>query len=65
MDQLRFDLCCGARALYRAGLSAGIARHVSIRVGEDRMLANRFGPSFGTLTPTDVLLLDFEGHVLE
>jgi ribulose-5-phosphate 4-epimerase/fuculose-1-phosphate aldolase len=65
MDQLRFDLCCAARALYRAGLSAGIAGHLSIRVGEDRMLANRFGPSFGTLTPDDVLLLDFGGHVLE
>jgi ribulose-5-phosphate 4-epimerase/fuculose-1-phosphate aldolase len=65
MEHLRFDLCCAARALYRAGLSAGIAGHLSIRVGEDRMLANRFGPSFGTLKPDDVLLLDFDGHVLE
>jgi len=65
MEQLRFDLCCAARALYRAGLSAGIAGHLSIRVGEDRMLANRFGPSFGTLLPDDVLLLDFDGRVLE
>ena len=65
MEHLRFDLCCAARALYRAGLSAGIAGHLSIRVGEDRMLANRFGPSFGTVTPDDVLLLDFDGHVLD
>jgi ribulose-5-phosphate 4-epimerase/fuculose-1-phosphate aldolase len=65
MEPLRFDLCCAARALYRAGLSAGIAGHLSIRVGEDRMLANRFGPSFGTLLPDDVLLLDFDGHLLE
>jgi ribulose-5-phosphate 4-epimerase/fuculose-1-phosphate aldolase len=64
-DQLRFDLCCGARALYRAGLSVGIAGHLSIAVGENRMLANRFGPSFGTLTPDDVLLLDWDGNVLE
>jgi len=64
-DQLRFDLCCGARALYRAGSSVGIAGHLSINVGENRMLANRFGPSFGTLTPDDVLLLDWDGRVLE
>jgi ribulose-5-phosphate 4-epimerase/fuculose-1-phosphate aldolase len=64
-DQLRFDLCCGARVLYRAGLSVGIAGHLSINVGENRMLANRFGPSFGTLTPDDVLLLDWDGRVLE
>ena len=64
-DQLRFDLCCGARALYRAGLSVGIAGHLSIAVGENRMLANRFGPSFGTLTPDDVLLLDWDGRLLE
>jgi len=64
-DQLRFDLCCGARALYRAGLSVGIAGHLSIRIDDHTMLANRFGPSFGTLTPEDVLLLDYDGHVLE
>jgi ribulose-5-phosphate 4-epimerase/fuculose-1-phosphate aldolase len=64
-DQLRFDLCCGARALYRAGLSVGIAGHLSISVGDNRMLANRFGPSFGALTPDDVLLLDWDGHLIE
>jgi len=64
-DHLRFDLCCGARALYRAGLSVGIAGHLSIRVDERTMLANRFGPSFGTLMTEDVLLLDYDGTVLE
>ena len=64
-DQLRFDLCCGARVLYRAGLSVGIAGHLSIALDDRTMLANRFGPSFGTLTPEDVLLLDFDGGVLE
>ena len=64
-DQLRFDLCCGARALSRAGLSVGIAGHLSIALDDRTMLANRFGPSFGTLTPDDVLTLDFDGNVLE
>ena len=63
-EQLRFDLCCGARALSRAGLSVGIAGHLSIALDDRTMLANRFGPSFGTLTPDDVLTLDFEGNVL-
>ena len=50
-DDLMFNLCCGARMLFRAGLSVGIAGHLSIKVGPDTMIANRFGPSFGTLMP--------------
>jgi ribulose-5-phosphate 4-epimerase/fuculose-1-phosphate aldolase len=65
VDSLRFDLCCAARVLYRAGLSVGIAGHLSIALEDGTMLANRFGPSFGTLTPDDVLRLDFDGRVLE
>ena len=62
---LQFDLCCAARVLYRSGLSAGVAGHLSIAVGKNRMLVNRFGPSFGTMVPADVLTLDFDGNVLE
>ncbi|HEY6970232.1 MAG TPA: class II aldolase/adducin family protein [Candidatus Angelobacter sp.] len=62
---LKFDLCCAARLLYRFGLSVGVAGHLSITVGENRMLVNRFGPSFGTMTPADVLTMDFNGNVLE
>jgi ribulose-5-phosphate 4-epimerase/fuculose-1-phosphate aldolase len=64
-DQLKLDLCRGARLLFRNGLSVGIAGHLSIKVGPDRMIANRFGLSFGTLRPDDVLLLDLDGNVLE
>jgi len=62
-DDLKFNLCCGARMLFRAGLSVGIAGHLSIQVGANTMIANRFGPSFGTLTPTDVLTLDLDGNI--
>jgi len=62
---LKFDLCCAARLLYRFGLSVGNAGHLSIAVGENRMLVNRFGPSFATMTPADVLSMDFHGNVLE
>ncbi len=52
--ELKFDLCCAARLLFRFGLSVGNAGHLSITVGENRMLVNRFGPSFATMTPADV-----------
>ncbi|MCI0458104.1 MAG: class II aldolase/adducin family protein [Gemmataceae bacterium] len=64
-EDLKHDLCCSARVLYRAGLSAGIAGHLSIKVNPGTMLANRFGPSFGTVMPEDVLTLDLDGNVLE
>lgn len=64
-NALKFDLCCAARLLYRFGLSVGNAGHLSIAIGNNRMLVNRFGPSFATITPSDVLTMDFEGHVLE
>ena len=62
---LKFDLCCAARLLYRFGLSVGNAGHLSITIGDRRMLVNRFGPSFATMTTADVLTMDFDGNVLE
>ena len=62
-EDLKFHLCCGARMLFRAGLSVGIAGHLSIKVGPNTMIANRFGPSFGTVTPADVLTLDLDGTI--
>ncbi|HET6936922.1 MAG TPA: class II aldolase/adducin family protein [Candidatus Angelobacter sp.] len=64
-NALKFDLCCAARLLYRFGLSVGNAGHLSITTGENRMLVNRFGPSFATMTPADILTMDFKGNVLE
>jgi len=65
VDQNKFDLCCAARILFRAGMSANNAGHISIRIAPDRMLMNRFGPSFGTLLPHDILTLDFRGNIFE
>lgn len=65
IEQLKFDICCAARILYRAGLSVANAGHISVRIAPDRMLMNRFGPSFGTLSPNDILALDFRGNILE
>jgi ribulose-5-phosphate 4-epimerase/fuculose-1-phosphate aldolase len=65
MADLRHDICCAARILYRAGLSAGNAGHISISLGDGRMLVNRFGPSFATLSPRDILTVGFDGRVIE
>lgn len=65
VNGLKFDLCCAARLLFRFGLSVGNAGHLSISLGENRMLVNRYGPSFATMTPADVLTMDFAGNVLE
>jgi len=65
LDGLKFDLCCAARLLFRFGMSVGNAGHLSITVDENRMLVNRFGPSFATMTQADVLTMDFNGNVLE
>jgi ribulose-5-phosphate 4-epimerase/fuculose-1-phosphate aldolase len=64
-DDLKLDLCRGARVLFRFGLSVGIAGHLSIKTEPNRMIANRFGPSFGTLVPGDILTLDHDGNILE
>jgi ribulose-5-phosphate 4-epimerase/fuculose-1-phosphate aldolase len=65
MNELSIELCQAARLLFRHGLSVGIAGHLSIKIAPDRMIANRFGPSFGTLKPADILTLDLDGNVQE
>jgi ribulose-5-phosphate 4-epimerase/fuculose-1-phosphate aldolase len=64
-EAVKFDICCAARLLYRQGLSVANAGHLSVAVGEDRMLVNHFGPSFATLLPENIVLVDFSGKVLE
>ncbi len=64
-DQIKFDICCVARLLYRQGLSVANAGHLSVAVDENTMLVNHFGPSFATLKPENVIAVDFSGKVLE
>jgi L-fuculose-phosphate aldolase len=64
-DNLKLDFCRATRLLYRNGLSVGIAGHLSVKTGPDRMVANRFGPSFGTLMPDDLLTLDLKGNIID
>lgn len=64
-EAVKFDICCAARLLYREGLSVANAGHLSVAVGENRMLVNHFGPSFATLRPENIVPVDFSGRVLE
>lgn len=64
-EAIKFDICCAARLLYRQGLSVANAGHLSVAVGPDRMLVNHFGPSFATLMPDNIVLVDFSGQVIE
>jgi ribulose-5-phosphate 4-epimerase/fuculose-1-phosphate aldolase len=63
-EDLKLEFCRAARVLFRYGLSVGIAGHLSVKVAPDRMIANRFGPSFGTVMPEDVLTLDLDGNII-
>src|SRR5271165_3677769 len=65
LDQIKFDICCAARILYRQGMSVANAGHISVAIAPDRMLMNRFGPSFATLHPNDILTLDLRGNIIE
>lgn len=64
-EAIKFDICCAARVLFRAGLSVANAGHLSVAIGDGRMLVNRFGPSFATLLPKDILTVSFDGDILE
>src|ERR1041384_2333430 len=64
-EAIKFDICCAARLLYRQGLSIANAGHLSVAVGADLMLVNYFGPSFATLRPENIVLVDFAGKVLD
>jgi L-fuculose-phosphate aldolase len=64
-EAIKFDICCAARLLYRHGLSVANAGHLSVAVDRERMLVNHFGPSFATMRPENVVLVDFSGQVLD
>jgi ribulose-5-phosphate 4-epimerase/fuculose-1-phosphate aldolase len=64
-EAIKFDICCAARLLYRQGLSVANAGHLSVAVEPDRMLVNHFGPSFATLRPENIVLVDFSGRVVD
>ncbi len=62
---LRHEVADGCRVLAARGLSDGILGHVSVRVGERRLLVRCRGPEergLAATTAADVRLVDLEGN---
>ena len=58
---LRVELVCAMRVLARRGCEAPwAAGHASTKIADDLILINRWGPSFTTVMPDDILLVDLD-----
>jgi ribulose-5-phosphate 4-epimerase/fuculose-1-phosphate aldolase len=62
--QIANDIATAARILAHEGLSVLVAGHLSFAV-DGRMYVNRFGPSFARVTPEDILILEYDGKIVE
>lgn len=65
LTELRLRVATACRILARQGLIDGILGHVSVRVGDDRLLVRCRGPEERGLlftTQEDIHLLDFDGN---
>lgn len=63
--ELRVQVATACRILARQGLIGDVLGHVSVRVGEERLLVRCRGPRESGLlftTPEDVRLIDFDGN---
>lgn len=61
----REELALLARALWRAGYADSIAGHITLNQGDGTFLCNPWVLTWEELRPSDVLLIDHEGNVLE
>jgi L-fuculose-phosphate aldolase len=60
------DIVTACQALALRGCGSGIGGHVSIRVpGEDKLWINAFDRTLGEVTPDDIMMIDFDGNLLE
>lgn len=68
IDRWRAEVADACRVLAAEGLVSGILGHVSVRVGEDRMLIrarSTADPGLLLSRPQDVVLADFDGNAAE
>lgn len=67
LTQARIDLAAALRLAARFDLNEGICNHFSYAPPErpDAFLVNPFGMHWSQLTASDLLLVDFDGKVLE
>ncbi|MEE2933462.1 MAG: aldolase [Pseudomonadota bacterium] len=63
--QVRIDLAAAFRWAVRHELHEGICNHFSYAVGDNKFLINRWGLHWSEITASNILLADYDGHVLE
>ena len=66
-DRRKFVLAASYRMFARFGFGEGAAGHITVRDPEfhDRFWVGPFGRYFGTMKPSDLLLVDHEGAIVE
>jgi len=65
-EQAISDIVTASRALAVRGCDTGIGGHVSIRVPDrEAFWINAFDRTLREVTPDDVMMMDFEGNVIE
>ncbi|WP_397448831.1 aldolase [Pseudomonas sp. NA-150] len=66
INEARLDLAASLRMAARLGLSEGICNHFSALVpGQPGLfLVNPYGLAFEEITPSSLLICDFDGHVI-
>jgi len=64
---LRYKLAGLFRILAMEGMDEGISGHISLRVpgSADRFWVNPFGRTFDEVTPDNLLVVDYDGNVVE
>jgi ribulose-5-phosphate 4-epimerase/fuculose-1-phosphate aldolase len=67
VTQARIDLTAALRAAARHGLNEGICNHFSMAVPgrPDLFMVNPLGLHWAELTPSDMVIADFDGRVIE
>jgi len=64
-EEHRREICTAGSWLYQRGFIPSSDGNLSIRLGEERVLATPTGVCKGTLTPEDLVVTDLEGRKLE
>lgn len=62
---VRHDLAAAYRCLFGLGINTFTYNHCTVDCGNGRFLVNRYGLSWGEVTPENLLLVDSNGNLLE
>jgi ribulose-5-phosphate 4-epimerase/fuculose-1-phosphate aldolase len=63
-NRLRERICLMAESMFARGLTHGSTGNISVRMDDGRILVTPTGSSFGFIDPSDLSLLDADGHLV-